>query len=229
MEKNHEIKIIKGKMDRTCYSNIMYQQNHQKMISNEDPRPNKCILSSESQKELKSKNINNKTLTDWNKRKIYRRIIQNAPAVPKLYLKKRVDSKNQPYLSNAIQKKELSCNHKKIGRYKRKVAFDSKNLSKKKSFHKHLIQNSDLDKDIGIEDDPIQINEPHMTDKKKYNYFYCIPKTESKTSRYEATTKKFFDENIKENKPHHIYHRAKKYLFNNNKNNSKEKEKKKFM
>ena len=226
MEKNHEIKIIKGKMDRTCYSNIMYQQNHQKMISNEDPRPNKCILSSESQKELKSKNINNKTLTDWNKRKIYRRIIQNAPAVPKLYLKKRVDSKNQPYLSNAIQKKELSCNHKKIGRYKRKVAFDSKNLSKKKSFHKHLIQNSDLDKDIGIEDDPIQINEPHMTDKKKYNYFYCIPKTESKTSRYEATTKKFFDENIKENKPHHIFHRAKKYLFNNNKNNSKEKEKK---
>ncbi len=68
---------------------------------------------------------------------------------------------------NAIKKKELSCNHKKIERYKKKVAYDSKNISKKKSIKKSLIQNSDieleLEKSIGIEDDSIKVNAPHMT------------------------------------------------------------------
>ena len=229
MEKNHEKDWNKEKMNKLSSNKFIYHQKFQKIITNEISSPNKNILMKPTKKEQISKNINNKTLTDWNKRKIYKRIIQNNPGIPKLYLKKRVDSKNQPYLMNATKKKELSCNHKKIERYKKKVAYDSKNLSKKKSIKKSLIQNSDieleLEKDIGIEDDSIQVNAPHMTGKKKYNYFFVNPKTEVKDKPYNDITNNIFDEKIKINGKveQHIFHRAKRYLLDNrgNINNKK--------
>ena len=230
MEKNHEREANKEKMSKLSNNKFIYHQKFQKIISNEISSPNKNILMKPTKKEQISKNINNKTLTDWNKRKIYKRIIQNAPGIPKLYLKKRVDSKNHPYLMNAIKKKELSCNHKKIERYKKKVAYDSKNLSKKKSIKKNLIQNSDieleLEKDIGIEEDSIQVNAPHMTGKKKYNYFFVNPKTEVKDKPYDLITNNIFDEklNINRKVEQHIFHRAKRYLLDN-KNNINDKKK----
>ena len=222
MEKGHEREGIKEKMNKVYNNKIISQQKYQKIITNQISSPKKQILTKIPKKEENSKNINNKTLTEWNKGKIYKRIIQNSSGIPKLYLKKRVDSKNQQYLMNSIKKKELSCNHKTIERYHKKVAYDSKNLSKKKNLNKNDLQNSDfefeLEKDMPIEEDSIQVKEPHMTSKKNYNYFFVNPKTEIKTKAYDLTTNNAFDEKMKNKVSQHIFHRAKKYLLNNKNN-----------
>ena len=222
MEKGHEREGIKEKMNKVYNNKIISQQKYQKIITNQISSPKKQIITKIPKKEENSKNINNKTLTEWNKGKIYKRIIQNSSGIPKLYLKKRVDSKNQQYLMNSIKKKELSCNHKMIERYHKKVAYDSKNLSKKKNLNKNDLQNSDfefeLEKDMRIEEDSIQVKEPHMTSKKNYNYFFVNPKTEIKTKAYDLTTNNAFDEKMKNKVSQHIFHRAKKYLLNNKNN-----------
>ena len=222
MEKGHEREGIKEKMNKVYNNKIISQQKYQKIITNQISSPKKQIITKISKKEENSKNINNKTLTEWNKGKIYKRIIQNSSGIPKLYLKKRVDSKNQQYLMNSIKKKELSCNHKTIERYHKKVAYDSKNLSKKKNLNKNDLQNSDfefeLEKDMRIEEDSIQVKEPHMTSKKNYNYFFVNPKTEIKTKAYDLTTNNAFDDKMKNKVSQHIFHRAKKYLLNNKNN-----------
>ena len=222
MEKGHEREGIKVKMNKVYNNKIISQQKYQKIITNQISSPKKQIITKIPKKEENSKNINNKTLTEWNKGKIYKRIIQNSSGIPKLYLKKRVDSKNQQYLMNSIKKKELSCNHKTIERYHKKVAYDSKNLSKKKNLNKNDLQNSDfefeLEKDMRIEEDSIQVKEPHMTSKKNYNYFFVNPKTEIKTKAYDLTTNNVFDEKMKNKVSQHIFHRAKKYLLNNKNN-----------
>ena len=157
MEKSHEKESIKEKMNKVYNNKIINNPKYQKIIANKISSPKKQIFTKMQKIEENSKNINNKTLTDWNKRKIYKRIIKNSSGIPKLYLKKRVDSKNPPYLMNGMKKKELSCNHKTIERYHKKVAYDSKNISKKKNLKKNALQNSDfefeLDKDIGIEEE----------------------------------------------------------------------------
>ena len=222
MEKGHEREGIKEKMNKVYNNKIISQQKYQKIITNQISSPKKQIITKIPKKEENSKNINNKTLTEWNKGKIYKRIIQNSSGIPKLYLKKRVDSKNQQYLMNSIKKKELSCNHKTIERYHKKVAYDSKNLSKKKNLNKNDLQNSDfefeLEKDMRIEEDSIQVKEPHMTSKKNYNYFFVNPKTEIKTKAYDLTTNNAFDIKMKNKVSQHIFHRAKKYLLNNKNN-----------
>ena len=222
MEKDHEREGIKEKMNKVYNNKIISQQKYQKIITNQISSPKKQIITKIPKKEENSKNINNKTLTEWNKGKIYKRIIQNSSGIPKLYLKKRVDSKNQQYLMNSIKKKELSCNHKTIERYHKKVAYDSKNLSKKKNLNKNDLQNSDfefeLEKDMRIEEDSIQVKEPHMTSKKNYNYFFVNPKTEIKTKAYDLTTNNAFDDKMKNKVSQHIFHRAKKYLLNNKNN-----------
>ena len=222
MEKGHEREGIKEKMNKVYNNKIISQQKYQKIITNQISSPKKQIITKIPKKEENSKNINNKTLTEWNKGKIYKRIIQNSSGIPKLYLKKRVDSKNQQYLMNSIKKKELSCNHKTIERYHKKVAYDSKNLSKKKNLNKNDLQNSDfefeLEKDMRIEEDSIQVKEPHMTSKKNYNYFFVNPKTEIKTKAYDLTTNNAFDDKMKNKVSQHIFHRAKKYLLNNKNN-----------
>ena len=222
MEKGHEREGIKEKMNKVYNNKIISQQKYQKIITNQISSPKKQIITKMPKKEENSKNINNKTLTEWNKGKIYKRIIQNSSGIPKLYLKKRVDSKNQQYLMNSIKKKELSCNHKTIERYHKKVAYDSKNLSKKKNLNKNDLQNSDfefeLEKDMRIEEDSIQVKEPHMTSKKNYNYFFVNPKTEIKTKAYDLTTNNAFDDKMKNKVSQHIFHRAKKYLLNNKNN-----------
>ena len=222
MEKGHEKESIKEKMNKVYNNKIINNPKYQKIIANKISSPKKQIFTKMQKIEENSKNINNKTLTDWNKRKIYKRIIKNSSGIPKLYLKKRVDSKNPPYLMNGMKKKELSCNHKTIERYHKKVAYDSKNISKKKNLKKNALQNSDfefeLDKDMGIEEESIQVKAPHMTGKKNYNYFFVNPETEVKTKVFEVTTNNVFDEKTKSKVSQHIFYRAKKYLLNNKNN-----------
>ena len=225
MEDKHKREIIKEKMNKVSNNkNINYEKN-QNIISNKISIPKKNNLPKVSQKDNSSKNKNNKTLTDWNKRKIYKRIIRNVPHVPKLYLKKRVDSKNKPILKKTIQNNELSCAHRRIEKYTKKVAYDSKNLSKKKSMPKNNSKYSDfefefeLEKEIGNEDDSIRINAPHMTGKKKYNYFFSNPHTDTKNKGYDNTTNNIFDEKNMFKVDQHIFHRAKRYLLNNKNNN----------
>ena len=182
----HERDIIKEKMNKVYNNKIINEQKYQKIITNRILSPNKQITTKIQKKEETSKNINNKTLTDWNKRKIYKRIIQNSSGIPKLYLKKR-------------------------------VVYDSRNISKKKNLKKNALQNSDLelelDKDMGTEEDSVHEKAPHMTGKKNYNYFFVNPETELKPKAYEATTNNVFDDKIKSKVTQHIFHRAKKYLL----------------
>ena len=225
MEKNHVGKIMKEKMNIFSNNKIIHYEKNQNIISNKISSPKKNNLPMVSTKENTSKNINNKTLTDWNKRKIYKRIIKNAPQVPKLYLKKRVDSKNKPNLKNTIKKDEQSYAHKKIEKYTKKVAYDSKNLSKRKNIRKNNSQNSDiefefeLEKDLGIEDDSVKINAPHMTGRKKYNYYFANPQTEIKAKGYDVITNKILDCKNGVKSVHHVFSRAKKYLLNNKNSN----------
>ena len=90
MEKKHTKESIKDKLNKIIYNKILYYQKNQNINSNKVVSPKKYNFPKDAKKENSSKNINNKTLTDWNKNKIYKRIIQNAPPIPKLYQKKRV-------------------------------------------------------------------------------------------------------------------------------------------
>ena len=227
MEKKHQKEINKEKISKISNQKIIFNQKNNTNVSYKIPDSKNNIPPKTSKKETNSKLITNKTLTDWNKRKIYKRIIQNAPGVPKLYLKKRVDSKNKNNLINPLQKMQLSCAHKKIEKYTKKVIYDSKNLSlsKKKKISKNNLKNSEneneTEKDAGFEDETIPFNAPHMTGKKNYNYFFGIPQTEMKEKNNKKSINNAFDEfdedKNNKNKPE-IFHRAKRYVINKKNN-----------
>ena len=225
MENKPRKETNKEKTNKISNNKIVYYEETQNTISDKKSIPKKNNLPKVVQKENTSKNINNKTLTDWNKRKIYKRIIQNVPQAPKLYLKKRVVSKKKKNLKYTNEKNELSCAHKKIEKYTKKVAYDSKNVSKKKNMIKNISHNSDiefefeLEKDIEAEDESVRINAPHMTNKKKYNYFFSNPKTETKVKDYNATTNNIFKEKSGFKIDQNVFYRAKRYLLNNKNNN----------
>ena len=223
MEKKHTKESIKDKLNKIIYNKILYYQKNQNINSNKVVSPKKYYFPKDTKKENSSKNINNKTLTDWNKNKIYKRIIQNAPPIPKLYQKKRVDSKNKSNLVGDMKKNELSIVNKRVEKYIKKVVFDSKNLSKKKNIPKNNSQNYkfefEIEKDLEMEDDSIQINAPHMTGKKKYNYFFENSQTEAKSKEYRILSNKFFEDKNKVKKGQHLFQRAKKYLLVNENNN----------
>ena len=223
MEKKHTKESIKDKLNKIIYNKILYYQKNQNINSNKVVSPKKYNFPKDNKKENSSKNINNKTLTDWNKNKIYKRIIQNAPPIPKLYQKKRVDSKNKSNLVGDMKKNELSIVNKRVEKYIKKVVFDSKNLSKKKNIPKNNSQNYkfefEIGKDLEMEDDSIQINAPHMTGKKKYNYFFENSQTEAKSKGYRILSNKLFEDKNKVKKGQHLFQRAKKYLLINENNN----------
>ena len=226
MEKKHIKESIKEKSNKITNNKLVYYQKNKDINCNKIFSQKKYYLPKDSEKENLTKSINNKTLTDWNKRRIYKRIIRNAPAIPKLYQKKRVDSKNKSYLTRDMKKNELSIANKKVEKYIKKVVFDSKNLSKKKNIPKNNSQNYafefgfEMEKDLEIEDDSIQINAPHMTGKKKYNYFFENSQTEVKQNIHRIISNNFFADKNFIKRAHHKFQRAKKFLLNNeNKNN----------
>ena len=67
MEKGHEREGIKEKMNKVYNNKIISQQKYQKIITNQISSPKKQIITKIPKKEENSKNINNKTLTEWNK------------------------------------------------------------------------------------------------------------------------------------------------------------------
>ena len=174
-------KVIKNLRTRIINNNKNLKNNSNKIIS-----PKKTLLSKNSKKEDKQKNnnINNKSLTDWNKKKINKKIVNNLPPVPKLYLKKKVPPSNNNCLVNIIKKKNLSCTQEKIEKYTKKIIYDSINLSKKKIISDDISKCPDIDldmeKDIDNDDETMRVHIPHMTGKKKCNYFFELQKTEAK-------------------------------------------------
>ena len=234
MERKDSKEKIKLSSNKISNQKLIYNQknnynnNISTKISEQKNNNNQKII----KKETNTKNITNKTLTDWNKRQIYKRIIQNQQGIPKLYLKKRVNSKNKKNLINPLQNTQLSCANKKIEKYTKKVVYDSKNLSlskKKVTSQKKNVKNSE-NEELGIEDESIHFNEPHLTGKKNYNYFCMISQTETKDKNnkndinigYIGFCGSFEDkDNINENKnQQEMFHRAKRYYINK-KNNLK--------
>ena len=189
MKNNIERETIKEKAIKNSKSRIIHSNKNKKNL-------NKIIKSKEVQrqrfpkKEERTKiiNINNKSLTDWNKIKIGKKIINNLPIAPQfLYLKKKisqVSKANNNCLINIIKKKNLSSTQEKIEKFEKKIVYDSKNLSKKKNISEDLFKCPDIDlemeKDFGNEDDEMKVHIPNMTGKKKSNYFFEFQKTEIK-------------------------------------------------
>ena len=180
MKNNIERETIKEKAIKNSKSRIIHSNKNKKNL-------NKIIKSKEVQrqrfpkKEERTKiiNINNKSLTDWNKIKIGKKIINNLPIAPQfLYLKKKisqVSKANNNCLINIIKKKNLSSTQEKIEKFEKKIVYDSKNLSKKKNISEDLFKCPDIDlemeKDFGNEDDEMKVHIPNMTRKKKSNYY----------------------------------------------------------
>ena len=117
-----------------------------------------------------------------------KKIIKNFPHVPNLYLKKKVPQANNNNLINLVKKKNFSCTQEGIDKYTKKVVFDSKNnLSKTKIILNDISKCPDKDleieKDFANDDEEtINVHISHMTDKKKFNYFFELQKTEIKNN-----------------------------------------------
>ena len=161
-----------------------------KNYSNKTKKPQKNIISKIVKKEDKTKNndINNHSLTDWNKKKLNNKIIKKIPPVPNLYLKKKVQQIINNNLIYLVKKKNLSCTQEGIDKYTKKIAYDSKNnVSKKKIISNDISKCPDIDleieKDFANDDEEtIHVHVPNMTDKKKFNYFFELQKTEIKNN-----------------------------------------------
>ena len=185
MEKIPNREIINENNIKNLNTRKINSHKNLKNNSNKIINPKKSVIT-KIQKEEKAKNtnINNKSLTDWNKKKIKKKIVNNLPPVPKLYLKKKVPPSNNNYLVNIIKKKNLSCTQEGIAKYTKKVVYDSKNISKKKITSDDISKCPDVDlemeKDIGNDDESMRVHIPHMTGKKKSNYFFEIQKTDVK-------------------------------------------------
>ena len=149
MKNNIERETIKEKAIKNSKSRIIHSNKNKKNF-------NKIIKSKEVQrqrfpkKEERTKiiNINNKSLTDWNKIKIGKKIINNLPIAPQfLYLKKKISQ---------VSKANNNC---------------LINIIKKKNISEDIFKCSDIDlemeKDFGNEDDEMKVHIPNMTGKKK--------------------------------------------------------------
>ena len=188
MEKYSERNIINQKLNSN--SRIIHGYKNLKNNPNKIIKPQINLIPKIVKKEDKTKNIdiNNQSLTDWNKKKVNKKIIRNLPPVPNLYLKKKVPQANNNNLINLVKKKNLSCTQEGIDKYTKKVVYDSKNnLSKKKIISNDISNCPDIDleleKDFANDDEEtINVHIPHMTDKKKFNYFFELQKTEIKNN-----------------------------------------------
>ena len=188
MEKNSEHEISKDKIIKNSKSRNIYNQKNLKNSSNKIIKPKKSLHQKLTKREDKSKigNISNKSLTDWNKKKLTRKILNKFPKQSKLYIKKRVPPSNNNCLINIIKKKQLSCTQEAIEKYTKKVVYEPKNLLKKKNISNDLSKFPDIDleieKDLGNdEDDTMHVHIPHVSRKKKYNFYFELQKTEMKS------------------------------------------------
>ena len=164
---------------------IVKSHKNLKNNSNKLLKSKKVEISKLAKKEEKIKNISNSTLTDFNKNKTRKRIINNLP-VPQLYQKKQgIKINNDKIKLNFVKKKQSSCTQEKISKYTR-PKYGLKNALKKNNLSKDISKcpdiDKDFDKDLGIDDEEtLRVHVPRMTNKKKYNYFFEFQKTEIKS------------------------------------------------
>lgn len=164
---------------------IVKSHKNLKNNSNKLLKSKKVEISKLAKKEEKIKNISNSTLTDFNKNKTRKRIINNLP-VPQLYQKKQgIKINNDKIKLNFVKKKQSSCTQEKISKYTR-PKYGLNNALKKNNLSKDISKcpdiDKDFDKDLGIDDEEtLRVHVPRMTNKKKYNYFFEFQKTEIKS------------------------------------------------
>lgn len=186
MEKYIEKETTKNKVIKNINPKILHSHKNLKNNSNKLIKPKKHTGSKLPKKDEKNKNINinSTSLTDWNRIKNTKKIINNLPPIPKLYLKKQIPQNNNNFPINPIKKKQLSCNQEGIEKYT-KVVYESKNSVNKKIVQKDSSKCPDIDieleKDLANDDeDSMRVHIPHMTNKKKYNYFCDFHKIDIK-------------------------------------------------
>ena len=157
----------------------------------------------------KNKDNKKETINDLSKKKDIKKII-NKPSIPMLYSKKKAQSNNNinsstkkaqlnnninyskkkapsininNCLVNTIKKTHLSCTQERIYKYINKLPNKPRNIEKKNSVFNDLSKCPDIDLEIekeleNEEEDHIHI--PHMSSKKKINYFFDLQKSEMK-------------------------------------------------
>ena len=187
MEKNSEKEITNCKTKMNSKSRIINGHKQLKNNSNKAIKPQKSLVSKIPKKEGKIKllDINNKSLTDWNKKKIKKKLISNLPTASNLYLKKKViKANNINCLLSLVKKKNLSCTQEGIDKYTKNVGCNSNNISNKKIISDDISKCADIEMEIdkveNDEEETLRVHIPHMTNKKKYNYFFELQKTEIK-------------------------------------------------
>ena len=115
--KNNIEKEIKEKEIKNSKSKIIYNEKNLKQNCNKIIKSKGVLRQKYPKIEEKANiiNINNKSLTDWNKIKIGKKIIHNLPPAQHLYLKKKVSKPNKP-INNcliSLTKKKIYHLHKK--------------------------------------------------------------------------------------------------------------------
>ena len=201
MEKeNIKNKVIKNINPKILHSHKNLKNNSNKLIK---PKKNTELKIPKKEEKIKNININSTSLTDSNRIKDAKKIINNLPTIPKLYLKKQIPQNNSNFPIHPIKKKQLSCNQEGIEKYT-KFVYKSKNSVNKKIVQKDSSKCPDIDieleKDMANDDEEtMHVHIPHMTSKKKYNYFFDFHKTDIK-NRNEKNVSENFNMKINKNR-----------------------------
>ena len=244
MKKYAKKELLKDKIFKISKSKEKYSQKYCKNNSAGNVKSKKSIMKKSSKNgdsKFKNKENNKKeTINDLSRKKVIKTII-SKPSIPMLYSKKKAQSNNniKNRLANTIKKTHFSCTQEHIYKYINKVPNKTKNIEKKNSVFNDLSKCPDFDLEIekeleNEEEDHIHI--PHMSSKKKINYFFDLQKSEMK-GRNETNISRDFsikmNDTIEKNKnrfvifPKSIYNNRKFQCENIYKINNKQSERSK--
>ena len=187
MKKNTKKELLKEKIFNISKSKENYSKKYCKNNSAGNVKSQKSLMKKSSKNiDIKIKNKDNKkeTINDLNKKKAINKIV-HRPSIPMLYSKKKPQSNNNinNRLINTIKKTHSSCTQQRIYKYINKLPNKTRNIEKKKSVFNDLPKCPDIDLEIEKElenEEEEHIHIPHMSSKKKINYFFDLQKSEIK-------------------------------------------------
>ena len=187
MKKNTKKELLKEKIFNISKSKENYSKKYCKNNSAGNVKSKKSLMKKSSKNlDIKIKNKDNKkeTINDLNKKKAINKIV-HRPSIPMLYSKKKPQSNNNinNRLINTIKKTHSSCTQQRIYKYINKLPNKTRNIEKKKSVFNDLPKCPDIDLEIEKElenEEEEHIHIPHMSSKKKINYFFDLQKSEIK-------------------------------------------------
>ncbi len=187
MKKNAKKELLKEKMFIISKSKENYSQKYCKNNSAGNVKSKKGLMKKYSKNidnKIKNKENKKETINDLSKKKAINRIV-SKPSIPMLYSKKKAQSNNNinKCLINTIKKTHSSCTQERIYKYIDKFPKKTRNIEKKNSVFKDLTKCPDIDLEFEKElenEEEEHIHIPHMSSKKKINYFFDLQQSEIK-------------------------------------------------